>query len=241
MSIHELPALQKLIGDVGGGTSPVRGKELYDWVRRTRPTDCLELGFAHGVSTLYIAGALESSGQGRLTSIDREVVRDFQPSAVEMIERAGLSHRAQLVHEATSYNWFLHGMLRRQTRDGVCTPCYDFVFLDGAHTWEDDGLAFFLVDKLLRPGGWILFDDLDWRLDERWAEVPIEQRELCQVREIFDLLVASNPSYRELRDDGNWAWARKAQPTDPPIRTVTRRDVYGTVRDLVAIVRRRGR
>jgi predicted O-methyltransferase YrrM len=238
--MHELTALRELIGDVGGGTTPGRGEELYEWVRRQRPVDCLELGFAHGVSTVYIAGALESAGDGRLTSIDREMVRDLEPSAVDMVERASLSHRVELVYEVSSYNWFLHRRLREQTRDGHCEPCYDFVFLDGAHTWEDDGLAFLLVDKLLRPGGWILFDDLDWRLDERWADVPAEQRALFQVREIFDLLVATHPGYRELRADGNWGWARKAVETDPPIRTVRERDVYGTFRDIVRIVRRRG-
>ncbi len=238
--MHDLPELRELIGDLGGGTSPGRGEELYEWVRRNRPVDCLELGFAYGVSTLYIAGALESIGQGKLTSVDREVVRDFEPSAAAMVERASLSARVELVHEASSYNWFLHRKLREQTRDGVAVPCYDFVFLDGAHTWEDDALAFLLVDKLLRPGGWILFDDLDWKLDERWPDVPAEQRNLCQVREIFDLLVATHPAYRELRSDGNWGWARKAEATDPPIRTVRERDVYGAFRDVVKIVRRRG-
>ena len=39
---------------------------------------------------------------------------------------------------------------------------YDFCFIDGAHTWDTDGFAFCLVDRMLRPGGWIIFDDLNW-------------------------------------------------------------------------------
>jgi hypothetical protein len=31
-----------------------------------------------------------------------------------------------------------------------------------AKNWTIDGFPFFLVDKLLRDGGWILFDDFDW-------------------------------------------------------------------------------
>ena len=41
-------------------------------------------------------------------------------------------------------------------------PEFDFVFLDAGHTWDVTGFAFFLVDRLLRPGGWLLFDDLNW-------------------------------------------------------------------------------
>jgi predicted O-methyltransferase YrrM len=42
------------------------------------------------------------------------------------------------------------------------TPRFDLCYLDGAHNWFVDGLAFFLVHRLLKPGGWIIFDDVDW-------------------------------------------------------------------------------
>ena len=28
--------------------------------------------------------------------------------------------------------------------------------------WDTDGPSLFLVDRLLRPGGWIVFDDIEW-------------------------------------------------------------------------------
>jgi predicted O-methyltransferase YrrM len=216
-----------------------RGRELYEWIRDHQPQDCLELGFAHGVSTVYIAAALESLGSGRLTSVDRELALELEPLAADLLTEAGLTHRVDLVYEKTSYNWFLHRKLREQLRDGSHEPCYDFVFIDGAHTWEDDGLAFLLVDKLLRPGGWVLFDDLQWRRDDRWPDVPPEQRALAQVGEVFELLVSTHPSYRELRSDGNWGWARKAEAGEPPIRTVRRRETGGAGRRAISGLRRR--
>jgi predicted O-methyltransferase YrrM len=238
-AVVEPPELKRLIGDTGGGTSPRRGRELYDWVRSHRPTDCLELGFAHGVSTLYIAAALESLGSGRLTSVDNLSARERKPSAPELLSAASLSHRVELVHEETSYNWFLHRKVRAQMHDGHCDPCYDFCFIDGAHTWETDGLAFYLVDKILRPGGWILFDDLAWTMDDRWPDVPQEQRALAQVSDVFELLASDHPSYRELRSDGEWGWARKADVSEPAVRTIRKRDVKGAVADVARMVRGR--
>ena len=57
----------------------------------------------------------------------------------------------QIVREVNSYNWFLKKQIEAQTKDGICEPCYDFIFIDGAKNWTIDGLAFFLADKLLRP------------------------------------------------------------------------------------------
>lgn len=238
----------KAVGEVTGGLDgqvargsmdEARGAELYEWIREHRPGNCLELGFAHGVSSLYIAAALESIGAGKLTSVDREMALELQPLASDLLESAGLMHRVELVYEKTSYNWFLHRKLREQECDGRCEPCFDFVFIDGAHDWETDGFAFLLADKLLCPGGWVLFDDLQWKHDERYPHIPPEQRELRQVNEVFELLVGTHPAYRELRSDGTWGWARKAEAGEPLVRTVYRRDVKETLRDAVGLVRAR--
>ena len=41
-------------------------------------------------------------------------------------------------------------------------PIFDFCYIDGTHDWYNDGFAFLLVDKLLKPGGMIIFDDYNW-------------------------------------------------------------------------------
>jgi hypothetical protein len=94
-------------------------------------------------------------------------------------------------------------------------PSWDFVFLDAGHTWDVTGFAFFLVDRMLNLGGWLLFDDLNWSIasssslsGDYWDKLPQEEREAQQVGMVFDLLVAGDHRY-ETRIDGNWGWAQK--------------------------------
>jgi predicted O-methyltransferase YrrM len=230
--------VRALVGDTGGGTGPFRGQELYDFVRREQPAECLELGFAHGVSTAYLAAGLEANGGGRLTSVDLDIAREREPAAEGLLERAGLGARVELVFEPTSYNWYLHRRIREQTRAaGVCEPYLDFCFFDGAHRWVDDGLAFFLVDKLLKPGGWLLFDDLTWKIEA--GDVDESERSVAGVGEVFDLLVQGHPSYDHLETDGEWGWARKATTPSPPGQTVVERDLLAGVRQVARAARSR--
>ncbi|HEU4978740.1 MAG TPA: class I SAM-dependent methyltransferase [Solirubrobacteraceae bacterium] len=238
-AVTDVRELRALVGETSGGTGPARGQELYEFVRRERPVECLELGFAHGGGSTWIAAALEANGEGRLTSVDLLRARDYEPSAQATVDRAGLGHRVELVYEQTSYTWYLKRLIRERTRDGACEPCIDFCFVDGAHNWDVDGFAFLLVDKLLKPGGWLLFDDLPWTVPDEWEGVPDEQRGVAQVQEVFDLLVAQHPGYDHLETDGRWGWARKSLTAAPQVRTVIRRDVPAVLRQAARAARGR--
>ncbi len=97
------------------------------------------------------------------------------------------------------------------------SPQFDFCFLDGAHDWFTDGFAFLLVDKLLKPGGLIVFDDLDWTFDsspmlrgtDKIKNMPVEERETAQIRKVYELLVLPHPSYGDFVTKNGWAYARK--------------------------------
>src|SRR5205085_1807308 len=82
------------------------------------------------------------------------------------------------------YTWWLKEQVAaRSDRDGNCEPRFDFVYLDGAKNWTIDGLAVVLIEKLLRPGGWLLMDDLDWTYADdpgREATDGIVHRELSE-------------------------------------------------------------
>jgi predicted O-methyltransferase YrrM len=233
-----LTAIHELTAGVGGGTSPRRGEELYRFVCEHRPQRVLELGFASGVSTLYLASALEVNGAGRITSVDTRAALEREPRADALLERAGLGHRVDLVYEETSYTWFLQRVLREQLRDDRIEPLYDFAFLDGAHLWDPDALAFSLLDRLLRPGGWILVDDLDWIPDDTY-DLPASQAGFPHVREVWELLVLTHPDYSEFRTDRQWGWAQKSAGAAPAQRILRRRDLVGELRDITAVVRQR--
>jgi len=94
-------------------------------------------------------------------------------------------------------------------------PRFDLCYVDGAHSWFVDALAFFLVDRLLRPGGWIIFDDLEWTYaaSPSQAEVvrnmPLDEQTTPQVKKIYELLVKAHPNYHNFRIEDGWAFAHK--------------------------------
>nr|WP_276203105.1 class I SAM-dependent methyltransferase [Intrasporangium chromatireducens] len=206
------------MGPVGGraATTPASGRLLYDFVLHNRCGRVLELGFAHGNSTCYMAAALDELGGGSILTIDREAARLREPNIIELLAATGLAKYVEPIFAQSSYNWELLGLLERQ-RDGHTTrPLFDFVFVDGAHTWETDGLAFVLADKLLRPGGWILFDDIHWTIaaskaasGRRPTTVIDPAERVPQVGRVFALLVMQHPNYERFEVHGNWGWARK--------------------------------
>lgn len=192
---------------------PHQGKRIYEHILRTGARQILELGFAHGTSSCYIAAALdELDGDRKLITIDLPSARTRKPNIHEMLDRCGLAHLVEPIFTPTSYTWDLMKMLEESQQ-----PRLDFVFIDGGHTWDPTGFAFMLVDRLIKPGGWVLFDDLNWTLaasptlkDADWVlALPEEQRTTPQVRKVFELLVKTHPDYTDFLDEDGWGWARK--------------------------------
>ena len=240
--------------------SPEQGRIVYDHVRSARPMEVLELGTAHGVGAAYLAAGLKDNEAGRLTSVDFAGAA-YDPAPETVLARAGVADRVELVREFSTYTWWLKEQVAaRSDASGNCEPGFDFVYLDGAKNWTVDGLAVVLVEKLLRPGGWLLMDDLGWTYAQdphREATDGIVHRELSEpertephLRAVFDLIVAQHPSFTELRvQDEWWGWARKA-PGEPRRYTVETSRPLGAllangarklVRRARREVRRRGR
>jgi predicted O-methyltransferase YrrM len=200
-------------------TTPDEGRQLYEFILEQRPSELLELGFAHGSSTAYMAGAVAAAEGGKITSIDREEARERVPNAETVLRELDLDGYVELVYTPTSYTWELMKMIQAQTTSARTEPIFDFAFIDGAHTWEVDGLAFFLVDKLLRRGGWILFDDVHWTFanshalkdSPRVQAMPEDEKTTPQVMKVVSLLALQHPAYGNLRVSGNWAWIQKLE------------------------------
>lgn len=205
---------------------PHEARHITSLIAEHKPQHILELGFKHGVSSCYMAGALQENGGGHLTTIDLKSAEALSPNVDELLEKLGLSEYATVYYEETSYTWRLMEMLERSPR-----PQFDLCYLDGAHNWDTDGLAFFLVDKLLAENALLILDDLDWSYarsptlqDEPWVKaMPREQYEMQQIRKVFDLLVCEHPAYTDFRVDHGWGMARKlrANASRPESITVT--------------------
>jgi len=196
--------------------TPQKGRRVYDHIVREGIRDVIELGTAYGVSASYMAAAVEET-HGHVTTIDRADF-PYAPSARDVVGRAGLEDHVTFVRSNhSSYNWYLaNEIASRSDKHGNCEPAYDFCYIDGAHDFHIDGLAFFLIAKLLRPGGWVLFDDLDWTFANTSHTPPLalsaEEAATPHVRLIFDVLVKQHPEFSGFMiEDDEWAWAQKAR------------------------------
>lgn len=136
---------------------PWQGEFVYRLILEDDIEQVLELGVAHGTSALYMAAALHEKGCGKVIAIDRQQALSLNPNIIELSKKTGLDEFIEPVFAHTTYNWELMKLLEQHSE-----PFLDFCYLDGAHNFETDTCAFFLIDRLLKPGGCILFDDVSW-------------------------------------------------------------------------------
>ena len=201
--------------------TPAQAETITSFIAEHQVADILELGFCHGISTCYMAAALSELGRGSITAIDlqldpsredRRRTCELTPNIDTLLDRVGQRHRVNVFYEPTSYTWRLMRFLEEDP-----TPRFDLCYLDGAHSWFVDGFAFFLVNRLLRPGGWIIFDDVEWTYAQSPAvkdselvrHMPQDERTTSHVRKIYELLVKTDPHYHNFRVESGWAYAQK--------------------------------
>ncbi|MGD0548847.1 MAG: class I SAM-dependent methyltransferase, partial [Terracidiphilus sp.] len=190
------------------------GRMFYDFIIANRLHIGLELGFFHGVSTAYLAGAIQDIGSGNLITIDLTKSKEREPNIEWVLEVTGLSHLVQVFYEPKSFNWRLMKMLEEDRYES-----FDFCYIDGGHSWYDTGFAFCLVERLLKPGGWVVFDDLhynfrDFNSQERLfaKRMPEEEQTTPQIERVFELLVEPNPYFGSFRRLGRFGFAQKRLP-----------------------------
>ena len=230
--------------------TPELGRRVYDHIRATHPVEVLELGTAHGVSAAYMAAALEANGEGQLITVDHGGAA-YEPAPEEVLERAGLSHRVEIVREHSSYNWFLKQQIEQASDEAGNTRArFDFCYLDGAKNFNVDGLAVILIEKLLRPGGWLLMDDLEWTYEDNPWILPSgdghplgplseSERTEAPLAAVFELIVKQHPAFSRLRREDEWyGWAQKLPGSERHYELATSRPLGAVV---MAELRRRRR
>lgn len=187
---------------------------LRSLIEETEAQDILEIGFYRGKSSAYIGAILEDRGKGSLLTIDRRSGAARKPGIADLLRRMSLEHRVTPVFAHRSFTWELQKLIA----DGAGAR-FDFCYFDGGHTWDDTGFGFLLVHLLLRPGGVILFDDMNWTIEhsssyskkkELLETFSPDERTAPTVRRVWDLILPTlgYTDQREITDLG-WAMARK--------------------------------
>jgi len=127
------------------------GHLLARVVASVRPTTSLEIGFAYGVSTLFVCEALARIGKpARHIVIDPFQFSEWKGIGLRNIRSAGYEAYLEL----------------REQRSEIALPhllgentVLDMAVIDGWHTFDHALVDFFYVNKMLRIGGVIVFDD----------------------------------------------------------------------------------
>ena len=140
---------------VGGIIRDESAASLQRVIIENKLRDCLEVGMAMGMSTLAILYALELNGGGHHTAIDpfqtAAPPQGFAGVGLAMVERARLSANFEFLEEPS------YLALPKMVAEG---RLFDFIFIDGYHTFDYTFVDYFYADLLLRDGGILVFDDV---------------------------------------------------------------------------------
>ncbi len=217
--------------------NPEQGRLIWDHVHTYGTQRALDVGTCYGTSAAYLAGAMKSNGGGRVITVDSSLFDDnpdfdVRAQCKALWERCGVTDMIDMVRiPCSNYAWWLMTEAEAQRQpDGTCSPGFDFAYLDGAKWFTLDAASVVLIEALLRPGGWLLMDDLDWRFVDypdlipdvvlrNGTTYPLSEHEIevPHLRAVFDTIVTQHPNFTRFIDQGNWGWAQKGRVGDQRI------------------------
>lgn len=178
------------------------GDLLQRAIKTLRPRVGVEVGLAFGISTLYILEALQETGGEKLIGMDPAQNDDhWRGGGLHNVRRAGYESLYEF-HESSSQQ-LLPALVGQGQR-------IDFAFIDGWHTFDHTLIDFFYIDRMLNPGGIVVFDDVGYPSIKRVCDFVVTNR----AYEVFDSLrlPIENTFNRRLKHTGN-------RLLDPLVRT----------------------
>lgn len=108
-----------------------------------------------------------------------------------------------------SYNWNLSDLLFKMRNDSL-NGIFDVVYLDGAHSFSYDAAACCLLKELLKPDGYMVFDDIFWSYSQNenlavsLADFYTEQQmEECQVQRVINAFMIGDRRFEEVYMSGS--------------------------------------
>jgi len=133
----------------GSVVTPQEGEFLRRLASGADIRNTVEVGFANGISTLYICSGTAAKPNARHTAIDPGQRTVFKGNGIANVKRAGFDF-LRLIEEPSEV------ALPRLLQEG---EIFDLAFIDGWHTADQTMLDFYYVDRIVRPGGIVIFDD----------------------------------------------------------------------------------
>jgi predicted O-methyltransferase YrrM len=125
---------------------------VYLLARAAAPAIAVETGVAYGVTSAFLLQALNANGTGRLYSIDLPPLGPDAPAHVGALVPARLRDR-----------WQLSRGVSRRLLPGIldAAEMIDLFVHDSLHTYSNMLWEFETAWQSLRPGGWLVSDDIE--------------------------------------------------------------------------------
>ena len=141
--------------EIKWGLAPARGEFVYEMCRKSEANSTLEVGFALGVSTLCILAALLDlgvSGTPHVAMDPFQAGERFANAGLRTLREAGVARMVEFHPEASET--FLPRLVAAKRQ-------FDFILIDGDHSFDHTLIDIFFAHRLLRPGGTMVIDDID--------------------------------------------------------------------------------
>ncbi len=139
-------------------------ERFYCQLRHARPARVLEVGTSLGMTGLYVLGALARNRHGHFFTVE------LAPAKVAYARRLfGAFGAAQATCLEGRSEQVLPPLIERE-------PLFDWVWVDIDHRYESTMTALRLLENHVRPGGALLFDDINFSDEMRRAWADIRRR-----------------------------------------------------------------
>jgi predicted O-methyltransferase YrrM len=130
------------------------GELIQRMIAAVEPSMTLEVGMAYGLSTLYICDALSKLPKtAHHIAIDPKQSEHYRDIGKFNVRQAGFAHMVQIIEQGSEL------ALPRLLADGTRI---DLAVIDGWHTFDHALVDFFYINRMLRVGGVVILDDVDW-------------------------------------------------------------------------------
>jgi predicted O-methyltransferase YrrM len=183
--------------------SRFHAQEVARLVGDLRLTRTLETGMAFGLSTLAICAVHAERDDGSHIAIDPHQSTDWGGIGILNLKRAGLEQRARVI-EARSDE-----ALPRLRDEGLRI---DFALIDGLHLFDTTLVDFFHADRMLDPGGVVVFHDT-------WMPAVGQAVAFVRANRAYEPIEAGDGNMAALRkvgeDDRAWDFHRRFADRGP--------------------------
>lgn len=161
-----------------------------------------EIGVGIGATSVKVAEKLSKEDLYYLFSYEDDVT-ELRNDLVELPKcEASIYAIGNTTKTYDSYAWSLAKIYQELSNKEL----FDLVYLDGAHTFCHDGLTCCILKRMMKMGGMIIFDDIDWchaksptlnptvntRTSDNFTD---EQIETCQVAMVVNIFMEEDKDW----------------------------------------------